>query len=481
MAITIGSNIASLNAQRRLGTATTKLSETFERLSSGQRINKASDDAAGLSIKMSLDSKARVFSKAANNINDGISYLNIAEGALVSLSDVTTRLLELAEQAANGTYSSIQRQALNTEAQALLLESDRIVSTTTFNGIKLLNGSAARVNIQAGAEGGADSIVSVEVEKVGVVAATTNSGSITFDGVNDYVGMGNAANLQLSSGTIDAWINTTGAGTAYRGILTKQSAYGLYLKDNVLMTYDWGTSTESSTGVNLADGQWHHVAMTFQAGVTSGTQLWIDGVSRLTTTISILDQTVQAVLGSGWIPTQNFAGTIDEAKIYNRVLSAAEIATLARGGSPDATGLVGQWQLDEASGLTAIDSSGSGNNGTLINGPVRTSTVPFALRGPSLLSQAEARTALTTFQNRQDEISRQRGTIGAAQSRLETALSNVFTAKENYLSASAQIGDTNVAEEAAELSQTQILQQAGVAVLAQANQQPALALTLLRG
>jgi len=119
MTIRIGSNIASLTAQRRLGEADSALSKTFERLSSGQRINRASDDAAGLAIADDLKAKGRIYTQGIRNGNDGISLLNIADSAIDALTGVVTRIRELSEQSANGTYSNQQRAALDAEAQAL--------------------------------------------------------------------------------------------------------------------------------------------------------------------------------------------------------------------------------------------------------------------------------------------------------------------------------------------------------------------------
>ena len=129
MPITIGTNIASMRAQRQLGKATEQLSSAYERLSSGQRINHASDDAAGLAVATSLKSDARIFSQGVRNFNDGISLLNVSQSALQALSSIVARQQELAEQAANGTYTSSQRSALNTEASALTSEYNRIVQT----------------------------------------------------------------------------------------------------------------------------------------------------------------------------------------------------------------------------------------------------------------------------------------------------------------------------------------------------------------
>ncbi len=152
MAVTIGSNVNSLRAQRRLSESSSALSKSFERLASGQRINHAADDAAGIAIATALNSSARVFTQAIRNVNDGISYLNIGEGALQQLTEITIRQKELAEQSANGVFSYAQRKALNTEANALGDEFNRIVQSTSFNGRSILDVSqtGGSIRIQAG-------------------------------------------------------------------------------------------------------------------------------------------------------------------------------------------------------------------------------------------------------------------------------------------------------------------------------------------
>lgn len=150
MAITLGSNIPSLKAQRELNKGTDALSKVFERLSSGQRINRASDDAAGLAIASSLNSDTRIFTKAIQNISDSTSALTIAQGALQSLGTILTRQGELAEQASNGILSIPQRTALQSESDALTKEYNRILSSTTFNGIQILNGSGSTYSTQVG-------------------------------------------------------------------------------------------------------------------------------------------------------------------------------------------------------------------------------------------------------------------------------------------------------------------------------------------
>ena len=149
MAITLGSNIASLKAQRSLAQSTQTLSEVYQRLSSGARINKASDDAAGLSIADSLKAQQRIATVAIRNANDGISSIAIADAALGEIGNVLARLAELSEQSANGVFSVNQRSAISAEFIALSSEIERIAATTKFNGVELLKGDST-MTLQVG-------------------------------------------------------------------------------------------------------------------------------------------------------------------------------------------------------------------------------------------------------------------------------------------------------------------------------------------
>jgi flagellin len=280
MPITLGSNIVSLQAQRRLAEASLRLSDVFEKLSSGQRINKASDDAAGLAIADSLRADQRLASVAIRNANDGVSVVAIADGALAQISAVLTRMAELAEQSANGVFSNDQRSALQNEFVALGSEIQRIADTTTFNGVKLLSGTS----------------------------------SITLQ-----IGLDNSTDSRLTISNVQAQLQNIG----------------------------------------LAD-----------------------------------------------------AGS----KQLNRAVS----------------------------------------------------------------TQDAAQTALDTVKAAISSISSIRGSLGATESRLRVAINNLQVARENFAAAESRIRDADIAFEAAELTRLTILQQAGSAVLAQANQQPSLALALLR-
>jgi len=218
LVVRIGSNISSLQAQRRLSDATTALGTIFERLSSGQRINRAADDAAGLAIASSLNTNARVYTQAVRNGNDGLSALSIADGTVQELTGVVIRITELATQSANGTYSRFQRKALDAEAQALSKEFLRISKSTAFNGTKLFDGSLGdglRLQLGYGVDGSINAGVGGAIGTGRFAARSTVAtggspqsvtlGDLNGDGVLDMVTAdgafgANTASIMLGNG-----------------------------------------------------------------------------------------------------------------------------------------------------------------------------------------------------------------------------------------------------------------------------------------
>ena len=159
----------------------------------------------------------------------------------------------------------------------------------------------------------------------GVGFGTTNNGFFTFDGSNDYINFGNSSTLQQSTGSLSAWTKASSPGSGYRGIIAKQGAYGLFYTDSVLVAYDWAADTPRSTGINIADNTWKNVVLTYQSGVSNGTRIYINGVSVLTTTITILNQ-INNLFGGAEANASQFASCqISSLNMYNRVLSAQEI------------------------------------------------------------------------------------------------------------------------------------------------------------
>ena len=159
----------------------------------------------------------------------------------------------------------------------------------------------------------------------GVGFTTANNGAFTFDGSNDYINFGNSSSVQQSSGTLSAWAKASSPGGGYRGIIAKQGAYGLFYVDGVLVAYDWPADVPRSTGINIADNTWKNVVLTYQSGVSNGTRIYINGVSVLTTTITILNQINNLFGGAEANASQFSACQASSFKMYNRVLTATEV------------------------------------------------------------------------------------------------------------------------------------------------------------
>jgi flagellin len=227
VAVRIGSNISALQAQRRLSDATSSVTSSLARLSSGQRISRPADDSAGLAISDALRTRSKVFDRGAKNVSDGISLLSIADGALGELAGITSRILELAEQAATGGYSVVQRKALDTEAKSLREEFFRISRSTQFNGINIFDGSIQGLRIQAGF--GVDgSVASSLGGKLGTGSFINGSGQaiaaepiesaiadFTGDGIADVVSGSGLAVFQtgVGDGTFSAGVTLATGGT----------------------------------------------------------------------------------------------------------------------------------------------------------------------------------------------------------------------------------------------------------------------------
>lgn len=208
--LTVNSNISALNTQRYLDISTKKLSDTFNRLSSGLRINKASDDAAGLSVAGRLQVDKRIASQGVRNINDGLSALSIADGALEELSSILTRLQELANQGSNGTLGNAQRSSLDSEAQALSKEYTRIIKSTEFNDAELLSGSFGNLSVATGVGTGTNQMISSGFG--GAVGDATFLTPKTFSGTSSLMGVVNSdfngdGNMDLGVVTADQRVN----------------------------------------------------------------------------------------------------------------------------------------------------------------------------------------------------------------------------------------------------------------------------------
>lgn len=204
---------------------------------------------------------------------------------------------------------------------------NRVSATSTiWDGLVSYYKLDANSNDSQGSNNGTDTAISYVAGKI--------SNGASFNGTSSKIDVGNPANLQLTSGSISCWIKTSGAGSSYRSIFSKEFAYGLFLIDNVLGGYNWGSfggTGQFSTGVNLADNLWHHVVLVFESG-TALNYIYIDGVLSLTFSMSVDNQTETLKLGQN-SSTQFINAIIDEVAIYNTKLTGAKVTELYNSGN----------------------------------------------------------------------------------------------------------------------------------------------------
>jgi flagellin len=385
MSQVINTNVSSLNAQRNLNASQASLQTSLQRLSSGLRINSASDDAAGLAIAQRFTAQINGSDQAARNANDGISLAQTAEGSLSATTDNLQRIRQLAVQAANATNSSSDRAALQTEVGQLLSEIDRVGNSASFNGVKLLDGSSPNFVFQIGAN-------------------TTSNDTITVSGLQNATlsGLSSVTQATAQSSAISGLTTTAIAGDATDYIKINGTSIGALAAT--------GTSAQRASQV---------VSAINQVATTTGVNAYLDSTTNKIT-----------------------------------LTSAADIV-VATGG----TGATG-------SGLASATATATTTNG---------------LGTLDVSSFAGAQLAIQQVDSALGQINSARATLGAVQSRFTSVVTNLQTTSENLSSSRSRIQDTDFAAETANLTRAQILQQAGTAILAQANSVPNNVLTLLKG
>ena len=488
MSSTINTNINTLTAQRNLGMNQASLSTSIARLSSGLRINSAKDDAAGLAISDRLNAQIKGLNQAVRNANDGISLAQTAEGALKASTDILQRVRELAVQSANATNSAGDRQALQAEVGQLVSELDRISQTTEFNGSKLLNGTFGTQQFQVGAN--ANQTITAATANLrtavygnnqlqaagadGVLAAfganATTAGSLTING-----SLGSATTTVAVNSTAKANADLINAQTANTGVTATArtelslafTATGSY---SMTMRSDNGAAQAISfavTAIGTADGLGAAVsAINDQASKTGVTAaLNAAGTAVVLTNASGNDITVSDTAVAN-------AGDVTVQKLNSLGAASGAAVTLAAAAAEDAT-VVGYITLDsEKSFSVAVDTTNAlaASASSTLNKVSDLDVTTFA----------KASNALKTVDSALAFISGERAKLGALQSRFETTISNLQVTSENLSASRSRIVDADFAQETANLSRAQILQQAGTAMVAQANQLPQGVLALLR-
>ncbi|MGE6791739.1 flagellin [Pseudomonas guineae] len=497
MALTVNTNVASLNTQRNLNASSNALSTSLQRLSTGSRINSAKDDAAGLQISNRLTSQVNGLGVAVRNANDGISLAQTAEGALQQSTNILQRMRDLSLQSANGSNSTTERQALNQEVGQLKEELNRISDTTTFGGQKLLSGEFGTKQFQVGAN--ANETIAVQINSSSARDIGANRVNLAGTGVG--VATAAAATAPAAGiGAAAATLAITGpAGTATTANIPAGSAAAAASAIN-LQSGKTGVSADARTGAELSSlGSAGNVSFTL-TGDTTGGAVAINAVISDPTNLSDLAAAVNAQSSKTGITAtltsnnskiefisekgddiviegfDNSGGTKTAtvtALNYDGTASAST-SSLVGGAGNDSTRVSGNIRLDSSGAFQVVS-----DNATVAPVGVSISTLA-KVSDVDISSAAGAQSAISVIDAAIAGIDKNRAALGATQNRFENTISNLQNISENVSAARGRIQDTDFAVETANLSKNQILQQAGTAILAQANQLPQAVLSLLR-
>ena len=467
MALIINTNISALTAQRNLTRAQSGLEKSIQRLSTGLRINGAVDDAAGLAISDRLTAQIRGLNQAVRNANDGVSALQTADGSLNEVSNLMQRARELAVQSANDSNSSSDRASLNAEVSNILSELDRLAGTVQFNNRKLLDGSFTNAQFQLGAN--ANETVSFSIGSVNTAdlgAKVLQGNSISSTAFTDLAGAStitiNGISVTLTGqdsldGIIEA-INNKSGDTKATAIKNSQT---------IVVDTAFAALTTASPSQTLTLNGVAITLSTGNAGTESAFIATVNGFSNQTgVTVATNSVGVTFTRASGG--TISFQETTASTGVGDAVASTASRTFNA--------GFTLSVDLNQS--LTVV-SSAAGDDIGFTGTVVGTAASSKAINGVSIATVSGANDAIQTIDFGLSQLSRIRGDIGAVQNRFVSAISSLSVASENLSAARSRVQDADVAQETAELTRNQILIQAGVSVLAQANQLPSVALSLL--
>ena len=492
MSSVINTNIASLNAQRNLTTSASSLATSLQRLSSGLRINSAKDDAAGLAISERFTSQINGIDQATRNANDGISLAQTGEGSLASAGDILQRIRELAVQSANASNSASDRAALQGEVSQLASELDRIASTTAFNGQKLLNGSNSNT-FQVGANAG-ETITATTTNfrtdnygsyRIGSLAATatSNLGDLTIGSTaGAKVSAATAAHVATTStikidgalGSASVVVATSTSAKAAAALINGKSA-DTGVTASAKTEFDLTAfAVSTSYSLNITSNNTTAVAISFTAGSTINADGLSGAVNAINDASSKTGVTAKVNDTNDGITLNNASGE-DITISINSGTGGLTIGGTATATAASAVG-TGEIVFDSDKSFAVTSST---NAGFLL----ATTATSSQLQKVSLVDVGNVDAANRTIalvDGALQAVNGQRAKFGALQSRFESTISNLQTTSENLSASRSRIRDTDFAAETANLTRAQILQQAGTAMLAQANALPQQVLTLLK-
>jgi flagellin len=486
MPLTLNTNIDSLNAQRNLTNSKASLSQSLQRLSSGLRINSAADDAAGLAISQQFTTQINGTNQAVNNANDAVSEAQTAGGALATLTDALQSIRTLSVQSANGSNSAADRAALDAQVQQQIAEITRIASQTSFNGTKVLDGSSGITTFQVGANVGNTISINlaqgVRADQIGQVASGTST-NVTANALT-----GSNLTIQVGTGTAVS-IGASVAGSA--GATAGQSAFSAYAKAQAINAAGVAGLTASASTTATGAAPFSNIT-----GGSAGTTyaLTINGVAIYAAGTAIA--TGQVLTGSavatqinlyssqtGVTASLNGTGALQLTAADGRDINQAETVTAGTGGTGTGAGIAaaqtrGTISLSAASNIVV---GGAGSADVGFNAGGQTISLSAAtLANSSVLTVAGANSTIAAVDSALATVSAFQSQLGAIQNRFTSTVKNLQSTVQNLTASRSTIQDADFAAETAKLTQSNVLQQAGISILAQANQQPQLILKLLQ-
>ncbi len=482
----ISTNIASLNAQRNLNTSQSALSTSLQRLSSGLRINSAKDDAAGLAIAQRFTAQINGDNQAARNANDAISLAQTAEGDLTQIGNNLQRIRELAVQSANSTNSSSDRAALQQEASQLISEIDRTAVNSKFNGVNLLDGSFSNQQFQVGADAGqtisVSSITSARTSSLGqsygaAITTSTLTAATGITGAGQFtVAVNGATAVDVYSASGGA--SVAGSAKALAAAVNASNITGLTATANatsVTGTYASTPITADGTAILTINGTAINLGLT-TAGI---------GATNVATTVAAIQSNSAA---TGVTATLGAGNTIQLSAADGRNIAVSFAAGGATGAALADVGLGGVAATNY--GSYALNYSGTGSvvvAGTaaagvkgVANGTTASAATGTAVSAIDVSTVTGANAAITSIDAALTSVNSNRASLGAYQNRFASVVSSLQTTAENLTASRSRIQDADFASETASLTKNQVLQQAGIAILSQANALPQSVLSLLK-
>jgi flagellin len=502
MALTINTNIDSLNAQRNLTVSKASLSQALQRLSSGLKINSAADDAAGLAIATQFSTQINGTNQAVNNANDAVSEAQTAGGALSTLTDNLQSIRTLAVESANGSNSASDRAALDAQVQQQIAEITRIASQTNFNGTHVLDGSSGVTNFQVGANVGNTISINltqgVRADQIGQVASSSGAtATSTVSAGSEVAGSGSVGAL---TGTLSITVGTGTAvlvGSSVAGSQTGQTAGSAYAKSAAInaasvsgLTASASTTATETTAFSTVTAATNAVATynlsingtTIYGGtgnLAAGTTLTAAQVAAQINLYSSVDSGVTASVANGKLSLTAADGSdIDVVQKVATAASGTGIDTSISGGTAGTVTLVNSGKVtltaDSNIQLSGTDVAAIGQvTGTISLGVA-------TLANSNVLTVAGANSTINAVDSALASVSGLQSQLGAIQNRFTSTVSNLQSTVQNLTASRSTIQDADFAAETAALTQSNVLQQAGISVLAQANQAPQLILKLLQ-